>query len=296
MHGGQLAVDEHTVRRLVARQFPQWAGLAVRELWTAATVNTIFRLGDELVVRLPLQLGDSGEVRGRLVAEADAAVELAAVSPVPTPHPVAVGEPGEGYPLPWSIHTWVPGHDALAENPAGSVGFASDLAAFVGAARAAPTHGRRFTGSGRGGHLRDHDDWVRLCLHNSEGMLDVPALGTLWDELRALPEVEPDVMCHGDLTPPNLLVADGRLGGVLDVGGFAPADPALDLVCAWHLLDVGPRAILRQVLGCEDTQWQRGMAWALQQALGLVWYYRESNPAMAGWGRRTLDRILSASG
>jgi len=91
-----------------------------------------------------------------------------------------------------------------------------------------------------------------------------------------------------------VLVQDGRLVGVLDGGGFGPADPALDLVAAWHLLEPGPRAELRHALGCGEVEWKRGMAWAFQQAMGLVWYYLESNPPMSRLGRRTLDRILAA--
>ena len=87
---------------------------------------------------------------------------------------------------------------------------------------------------------------------------------------------------------------DGRLVGVLDGGGFGPAEPALDHVTAWHLLDETPRAILRRELGCGDVQWRRGMAWAFQQALGLVWYYLYSNPTMSRWRMRSLDRIVSA--
>lgn len=86
----------------------------------------------------------------------------------------------------------------------------------------------------------------------------------------------------------------GRLVGVLDVGDFGPADPALDLVAAWHLLDDVPRREFRRLLGCGDIEWARGIAWALEQAMGLVWYYRDSNPAMARTGRRTLGRILHA--
>jgi aminoglycoside phosphotransferase (APT) family kinase protein len=94
--------------------------------------------------------------------------------------------------------------------------------------------------------------------------------------------------------PGNVLVAAGRLQGVLDVGGLGPADPALDLVSAWHLLESGPREVLRRTLGCNGVEWARGQAWALQQAMGLVWYYETSNPVMSRIGRRTLWRILSA--
>jgi hypothetical protein len=29
---------------------------------------------------------------------------------------------------------------------------------------------------------------------------------------------------------------------------------------------------------CSRGRWARGMAWAFQQAMGLVWYHVESNP------------------
>jgi aminoglycoside phosphotransferase (APT) family kinase protein len=99
-------------------------------------------------------------------------------------------------------------------------------------------------------------------------------------------------MTHGDLTPGNVLVGGGRLVGILDAGGLGAADPALDLVSAWHLLDVGARESLREDLQCDELEWERGKAWALQQAMGAVWYYESSNPAMSRMGRTTIDRIL----
>jgi aminoglycoside phosphotransferase (APT) family kinase protein len=99
-------------------------------------------------------------------------------------------------------------------------------------------------------------------------------------------------MSRGDLIPGNVLVSGGRLAGVLDVGGLGPADPALDLVAAWHLLEPGPRQVLRDDLGCDDLDWERGKAWAFEQAMGVVWYYADSNIAMSRMGQRTLERIL----
>jgi aminoglycoside phosphotransferase (APT) family kinase protein len=98
-------------------------------------------------------------------------------------------------------------------------------------------------------------------------------------------------MTHGDLIPGNVLVDHGRLAGILDVGGLGPADPALDLVSAWHLLDTGPRELLREALRCGELDWERGKAWAFEQAMGAAWYYRSSNPTMSRMGRRTLERI-----
>jgi aminoglycoside phosphotransferase (APT) family kinase protein len=295
MHEDELVIDADVVRLLIADQFPQWSDLPVRVLHTAATVNAIFRIGHSLAARFPLRSAEPDGVREWLAAEAAAAREFADASPVASPLPVAIGEPGEGYPLPWSVQTWVTGRDASVDDPAGSPEFADDLAHLISCLRAADTRERRFSGSGRGGRLPDHDEWMSLCFDKSEGLVDVPSVRDLWHELRRLPEVDADVMCHGDLTPPNVLVDAGRLVGVLDTGGYAAADPALDLVAGWHLLDADGRAILRAGLGCSDVQWGRGMAWALQQAMGLVWYYAQTNPVMSRWGSRTLDRLLGAA-
>lgn len=158
-----------------------------------------------------------------------------------------------------------------------------------------PTHGRTFQGQGRGGDLRSHDAWMETCFRHSEGILDVPRLRPIWTAVQDLPRGPAgDVMTHGDLIPGNLLVAGGRLAGVLDVGGLGPADPALDLVCAWHLLEAGPRQALRAELGSGDLAWERGLAWAFEQAMGAGWYYVDSNPAMSRMARRTLRRIAAA--
>lgn len=294
MHENQRDVSADTARMLVDEQFRQWTDEPLRLVAGAATVNTIFRLGEALTVRFPLLGEDATRVRATLRTEAEAAAEFAAASPVPAPEPVAFGEPGHGYPLPWSVQTWVPGHDALREDPSGSPKFADDLAGLIMALRGFETRDRRFAGKGRGGHLPDHDAWMEECFIRSEGLLDVPRLRGAWTDLRALPEVDEDVMTHGDLTPANVLVRGGRLAGVIDSGGFAAADPALDLVSAWHLLGDGTRTRVSERLGCSDVQWLRGMAWAFQQAMGLVWYYADTNPVLSHMGKRTLDRLLAA--
>jgi aminoglycoside phosphotransferase (APT) family kinase protein len=230
-----------------------------------------------------------------LESEADAARELLGRTRFRTPEPVAVGEPGEGYPLPWAVQTWLPGTVATDEDPGRSMGFARDLAEFIEGVRAIDTRGRTFRGRGRGGDLRSHDEWVEVCFERSGDLLDVPRLRELWHDLRDLPREDDDVMTHGDLIPGNVLVARGRLSGVIDVGGLGPADPALDLVGAWHLLEPVPRRAFRDALGCDDLQWRRGRAWAFEQSMGLVWYYVESNPTMSRLGLRTLARLTEDS-
>ena len=331
LHAEQLAPTEETVRALVADQLPAGAGLPVRVLAQAGTVNAVVRIGDELVARFPLQPGDPDVVRRGLVAEAEATRSLVGRLRVPVPEVVALGEPGHGYPLPWSVQTWLPGDDGSVVAPDTSEAFSRDLAALVEDLRAVPTGGRTFVGerrTNRGGVIGDRDAWVQECLERSVGLLDVTALAGLWDGLRVLPRgPAPDLTTHGDLIPGNVLVArpssvvggavvggavvegassggaaaggaaagEARLVGLLDVGGTGPADPALDLVGAWHLLEEGPRATFREALGDDDATWARGVAWAFEQAIGLVWYYRTTLPSFSALGRRSLDRILSAA-
>ena len=271
MHANQLTVSAETVRELVDEQFPEWRALPIRGIRSQGTVNAIFRVGDQLAARFPLQTQDVEATRQWLAAEAKAAHELLGRTRFPTPEPVALGEPGAGYPLPWSIQTWLPGILATDEDPGDSVAFAHDLAEFVLNVRAIDPRGRMFNANGRGGDLRSHDGWMETCFEQSEGLLDVPRLRKMWDALRKLPRGGAgDVMTHGDLIPGNVLVADGRLAAVLDVGGLGPADPALDVVGAWHLLEPVPRQVLHDDLGCGDLEWARGKAWAFQQAMGAV--------------------------
>jgi aminoglycoside phosphotransferase (APT) family kinase protein len=294
MHANQLTVSGEMVRSLIDEQFPQWRELPVRRIASQGTVNAIFRIGDRYAARLPLQPDDVPATRRRLESEAAAARELSGHTRYRTPEPIAIGEPGADYPLPWSVQSWLPGTVATEEDPGDSVAFAHDLAEFISDLRAIDTRGRRFAGTGRGGDLRAHDEWVRTCFERSEQLLDVPRLRRLWTVLRDLPREAQDVMNHGDLIPGNVLVHNGRLAGVLDVGGFGPADPALDLVAAWHLLEDGPRQALRADLGCPELDWERGRAWAFEQAIGLVWYYIQSNPSMSRLGRRSLERLVAA--
>lgn len=293
MHADQIHIEAAVARALIAEQFPAYRDEQVVQLRGAGTVNAIFRIGTGLAARFGLRPADPAECAARLQTEAAAMTEFAAHCPFATPLPVAMGRPGRGYPLPWTIQSWVEGAVATPDGHADSEALARDVVHLVSSLRAAPTQGWTFAGPGRGGHLPDHDAWMSVCFDRSEGLLDVPELRRLWASLRGLPPAGPDVMSHKDLIPANLVLRDGRLAGVLDAGAFGAADPALDLVAAWHLFDREPRNLLRARLGCSDLEWRRGAAWALQQAMGLVWYYCDTNPAMTKLGGSTLSRLLN---
>lgn len=294
MHDDDLEVGDGLARALIDAQFPEYAGLVLRRLPSSGTVNVIFRLGPRLSVRFPRRAGDTNATQAALELEASCAAEFSDRSTVDAPRPVGIGAPAGGYPLAWSIQTWVPGATASPTGCADSVGLARDLANLIAALRATPTRGRRFTGTGRGGDLRTHDEWVESCLAKSQHLPHASTLRRLWNRLRTTPRNQTDHMTHGDLIPGNVLVADGRLVGVLDTGGFGPADPALELVAAWHLLGDDARDVLRVALDCDETEWDRGKGWAFQQAIGAAWYYHDTNPDMYDMGMTTLHRLLES--
>lgn len=292
MHADQIHIDADIARSMLREQFPQHRDEPVVPLAGTGTTNAIFRVGRHAAARFPLRAAEPNQYTTTLRHEARAMAEFAGHSPVAAPEPLGIGAPGPHFPLPWSLQSWIEGNVATPDDLAASSAFANDIAGLIVRLRRVDTRGRSFTGQGRGGHLPDHDTWMAICFDKSEGLLDVPRLRNVWTRLSKLPVACPDCMTHGDLIPANLLVRDGRLAGVLDTGGFGPADPALDLVAAWHLFDGDRRGIIRARLECGEIEWKRGAAWAFQQAMGLVWYYRISNPAMAALGRSTLTRLL----
>lgn len=292
MHAGQLLVTEDQVAALVAAQFPRWKELPVRACPSDGTENALFRIGDDLVARLPLLGADADAKLQDVRREIDAARRIAGATRVPTPRFAALGAPGPHYPLPWSVYHWIPGTAATAAGVQDSTVFAEDLARFVLEVRALDTGGRTFRGRGRGGVLAGHDEFVAQGLDRSRELIDTEALARLWKRLRGTPRTEPDTWTHGDLMPGNLLADGGRLAGVIDVGQAGPADPALDLQPAWNHLGPDAREAFRRTLGADDAAWDRGKGWALAQAIGCLWYYRETNPVMSDLARSTLLALL----
>ncbi len=152
MHPDQLTVSPAIVRRLVDEQFPAWRTMPVVPVDREGTVNAIYRIGDRIAARFPLRAEDPDVVRRQLQTEASAARELSGRTRFPTPEPVALGEPGVGYPLPWAVQTWLPGVPATDADPGTSITFAQDLAELIHDLRA-HRHPRP--------HLHRHQPWRR---------------------------------------------------------------------------------------------------------------------------------------
>jgi len=292
MHTDQVRITEDLARDLVRNQFPQFEDAEIFELRTAGTVNAIFRIGAAHTARFPLRRMSPGQCRRLLEAEVRAMTELATVCRHQVPQPIGIGKQCTTFPMPWLVQTWVAGEPATPDALSGSPTFARDLAFLVRSFRMADLEGRTFDGRGRGGELPAHDDWMEICFAKSEDILDVPRLRRFWSRSRELPSPGYEAMSHKDLIPANLLVQGERLVGVLDGGAFGPADPSLDLIAGWHFLDRVRRDLFRDAVEANELEWNRGAAWAFLQSMGLVWYYRETNPTMSALGHSTICRLL----
>ncbi|MFF3597927.1 aminoglycoside phosphotransferase family protein [Kitasatospora indigofera] len=289
---GHRPVDGEQVRRLIAGQFPQWAGLAVERFPSAGTVNAIFRLGDGMLVRLPLTAGGVGDV----TSEREWLPRLAAALPTAVPEVLGAGEPGEGYPWPWSVYRWLPGENPEAGALSEPVRLAEDLAGFVTAMRGLGLPGA--PRAHRGGPVATLDAGTRAAIEELRGIpeedVDCDAAAAVWAQtLRAPGWTGPPVWLHADLMPGNLLVRDGRLSSVIDFGCAGVGDPACDLFPAWNLLPAPARAVFQAAVGVDEATWVRGRGRTLSQALIALPYYRRTNRAMAENARHVIRAVLA---
>jgi aminoglycoside phosphotransferase (APT) family kinase protein len=284
MHSDELELDEALVRRLVAEQFPEWGDLPVRRIEPSGTVNAIFRLGDELSVRLARRRGPTAP-GGK---EHEWLPRLAPSLPVEIPVPVAQGHPSGDYPWFWDIHTWVEGATVPVEE-IDAIQAARDLAAVVGALQQVSPDGAP---RGRGIPLAERDREFRHWLARFDGD---PAVAAEWERALAAPPWDgPPVWHHGDLDARNWLVRDGRIRGVIDWGSTGVGDPACDVMVAWKLHSPAARDAFRDALATDDATWERARGWALSQAVtALAYYTPENNPSLYGEAEAWLGLVLS---
>jgi aminoglycoside phosphotransferase (APT) family kinase protein len=288
MHADEVATDATLVRRLLAAQFPAWADFPIEQVASAGTDNALYRLGDDMVVRLPRIQWAVKDVE----KEREWLPRIAPLLPLAIPVPLGSGEPAEGFPWPWSVYRWLPGENPSVEPGADADSLAPEVARFVAALhRVDPADGPP---AGRGIPLGRRDAPTRAAIGALQEIVDTIAVTAAWDAaLQAPAWPGPPVWVHGDLSAGNLLTVDGRLSAVIDFGGLGVGDPACDLIVAWDLFSAEARKAFREALGVDDATWERGRGWALSTALIALPYYRDTNPAIMASARRKIAAVLA---
>jgi aminoglycoside phosphotransferase (APT) family kinase protein len=294
MHPDEVDTDVALVGRLIAAQFPQWADLPIEPVRPAGTDNAIYRLGNDMAVRLPRV----ERATAALDKERRWLARLAPLLPLAIPVPLATGMPAEDYPWAWSVYRWLEGEAATGERIAELGRAATDLAQFVAALqRVDPTEGpppgaHNFF---RGVPLAMRDESTRTAMASLGSAIDVGAVTAAWEESLHAPEWgRAPVWIHGDLDSRNLLVEQGRLSGVIDWGGLGVGDPACDVMVAWKVLSADTRDIFRTTLSVDEPTWARARGWALSQSLMALSYYTlETNAVLVLEARRWLAEVLA---
>lgn len=288
----KVVIDAALAGRLVAEQFPEWAGLSINPVEADGWDNTTFRLGEDMSVRLPSAAAYEPQVE----KEHRWLPRLAPLLPLPIPVPLVKGVPGEGYPWRWSVYRWIEGEIASPERIADMNEFATDLADLLTALWRVPSTDGPPPGRHnffRGGPLSVYDAETRRAISALEGEIAADAAMAVWEKALSSVWNGSPVWFHGDVAVGNLLVKDKRLSAVIDFGTSGVGDPACDLAIAWTLLEGESRNALREALRLDDATWERGRGWTLWKALITLAGHINTVSEIAEDSRRTLNEILA---
>lgn len=267
-----IEITAGLIAELLRQQHPDLAGLPLR-LGARGWDNQLWRLGDDLAVRLPWATQDAGEL---LLKEHAWLPAIAPRLPLPVPVPQRLGQPSERFPRPWIVTTWVAGEPADRAPATRAAEAADTLAAFLSALHQPAPDGAPGGRNNRGGALADSGEGFArfLTAATDRGLVSDPeAVREVWDDALAAPDwTGPARWLHGDLHPANLLTTDGNFCGVVDFGDLCAGDPACDLAACWMLLPDGVIDRFHQSYSpaADQATRRRARGWALGKALACL--------------------------
>ncbi len=288
MPAAEFDITPELARRLLEAQHPDLADrpiVLVGEGWD----NVMYRLGDDLAVRLPRRA-----IAAPLVEHEQRWLPLLAPRlPLGIPAPVRIGEPALGYPWRWSVLPWFEGENAeegVLRDPyeaANRLGwFLRELN--VPAPPAAPHNPYRSV------PLVDRQDVTVDRIAQLAEEIDAPRITKVWNDLCLTPVYEgPPLWIHGDLHPANLVVRDGTIVAVVDFGDISAGDRAVDLAGGIMLFEPLVLDSFRFAAGAaaDDDLWRRAYGWALIHSL-MCLSNSADNRQLNDIGRRTLAAVL----
>ena len=281
----EMDVSVTLVRELLRAQHPDLSQLPLAAAG-AGWDNAIFRLGEELAVRLPRRAAAATLLEN----EQRWLPLLHDRLPLPVPNPIRVGLPQDPYPWRWSVTPWIAGETADRAVPRRDQ--TKVLASFLDALHTqAPADAPR--NPYRSVPLAQLQETFarRVASLASRGReVDSRLLG-LWSDAVERPVDVPTTWIHGDLHAHNVLVTDGRIVGVIDWGDMAQGDRATDLASLWMLFpERGSRE--EAIAACPSVShhtWQRARGWALLVCLAIL---VAADPALIAAAERTMQCLL----
>lgn len=288
---GRLHVGVEQVERLIAMQFSEFAHLPVRPVDTSGWDNFTFHLGDKMAVRLP----SAPWYVAQVAKEQQWLPRLAASLPFVIPVPIRLGQPGEGYPYPWSIYDWIIGENASNDTVGDHAEFGMTIGKFLLALHridvidGPPAGAHCFF---RGGSLAIYDTETRNAIDALNGEINAMQANEVWDTALASSWPNAPVWVHGDLASGNILVRNGRLCAVIDFGCACVGDPACDLVISWTFLFGKGREAFRRTIEMDKDTWARARGWALWKAVITLVPQCGKHTEAEQETRRVIDDIL----
>ncbi|MES2998990.1 MAG: aminoglycoside phosphotransferase family protein [Pseudomonadota bacterium] len=292
----RIEITEMTVRHLIDSQFPKFSNLPIKPVLHNGWDNQTFRLGRNFLIRLPSAQHYASQVE----KEQYWLPRLANYLPLPIPEPIAIGEPSNEYPYPWSIYKWLPGNPALYTHQIHKNNVAIDLARFLSALQKIPVDPKTsplpdMHNFYRGGDLKIYDEETRESLDTLKNKIDVCSALKIWDTAITTQWLHPPVWIHGDVSAGNLLLKRGRLSAVIDFGMLAVGDPACDLSVAWTFFQGESRHLFYSNLDLDRNTWLRGLAWALWKASIIASGKSSTNAFAINEAYSILNELLSDS-
>jgi aminoglycoside phosphotransferase (APT) family kinase protein len=264
-----MLINIELVQKLLKEQFPKWSAENVSPVEKQGWSNRTFRLGNNLLIRLPSANGYTSLIE----KEQKWLPFLAKQLSLSIPKPIAQGEPSEIFPRPWSVYEWIEGETISENSPDDLDIIAHDLAVFLNSLDLVNTEAAPLAGKHnfyRGCSLKNYESDVFKALEILSNQIDTAEIHAIWEKATKHEWSKAPVWFHGDMSLGNILVKEGKLAAIIDFGSSAVGDPACDLAIAWTLFSGNNRKIFKETRKVDVHTWNRGCGWALWKAL-IVW-------------------------
>lgn len=214
MHHNELIINNSTVKALIKTQCPQWKNLPLELVSSSGTEHTLFRMGNDYIIRLPRVEWTSGNVNKNVEKEFKWIPQISNFLKIPISKPVFKGHSDQNYPWSWTIIKWNDGQTPNFEKENEYTLLAQDVAYFLN-----DLHKIKLSGpvSRRGIQLKELDTETTKAISKLNGEIDTKYVTNLWNKLSNTPVwSNSPTWLHGDLLPGNILVKNNRLSAVID--------------------------------------------------------------------------------